>query len=81
MLQKFGPPETWLIPAAEIEAIMTTQTCAHDLGPIDACRECLIPALVRRQMAILAERLGCAPEEAAAVGERLVPRHTEGRRS
>lgn len=70
-LRDFGPPEQWLIPTEDIKQIILTVPCSHGHPRIDACRECFVPALMERQLAILAERLGCTLEDATAVGEQL----------
>jgi hypothetical protein len=71
-LRRFGPPETWMISAEEIEAVMLAGPCRHfEPRLMDCQRGCLPAALTERQMARLAERLGCSVEDAAAVGESL----------
>lgn len=72
--EQFGPPETWVIPGADIERIMTEGVCRHLLPSIEDCEECFVSAIAERQFAIFAERLGCTPEDAAAVGKKLAHR-------
>ena len=69
--ERFGDPQTWVIPADDIERIMTHGVCIHTLSSIEECEDCFTDALFARQMTILAERLGCTPEDATAVGEKM----------
>ncbi len=75
-----GPPEAWVIPAEDIERIMVNGRCRHLLPTIEDCQECFVNALLERQIAIVAEKIGCSPEDAAAVGESLARKHREERR-
>lgn len=77
LLRKFGPVDSWLIPAKDIETIIMTQTCRHGRSRIDACRDCFTGAMLRRQTTILAERLGCSPEDAAVVSRTLCDQFLE----
>lgn len=83
LLKRVGPPEGWMLSEDDILHVMLSGPCEHLIVPMDACRECFVAALVRRQMTVLAERLGCAPDVAADVAESLVrkeqARRAEGR--
>ncbi len=72
LLKRVGPPEEWMISEDDILHVMLSGPCEHLIVPLDRCRECFVAALVRRQMAVLAERLGCTPDVAADVAESLV---------
>lgn len=76
-VREFGPIDDWLITAEDIERIMLTATCSHGILPVDRCMTCFVGALVARQLAILAERAGCSPDDAAALGAELVRREQE----
>lgn len=78
-LRDLGPVDEWLIPAADIEVVMLTGRCHHGKPMIDACRTCFVDALFRRQMEILAERLGCSAEDAKDVAHALIRKHQEHR--
>jgi hypothetical protein len=68
-IRDFGaPPEDLVIPADDIEHILTTGHCVHLLPSLKDCQPCLVGALFERQIALLAERVGCTPEDAAAIG-------------
>lgn len=75
LLALVGPPEQWMIPVEDIERIMVNGRCRHLLPTIEDCQPCFVDALTERQFAIMAERLGCTPEDAAAVGESLARKH------
>lgn len=75
--RRFGPPEAWVLSVDEIEKVITTATCRHLLPRIDDCRECFPAALLRRQMTLLAERVGCSPEDALAVSKTLCDQYLE----
>lgn len=79
MLRQFGPPDDWMLSVEDIERIMLTGPCRHLLARVGDCSTCLPSALTARQLSILAERLGCTPEDAAEVGDTLVRQHLEDR--
>jgi hypothetical protein len=72
LLTRLGPPEGWMLSEDDILHVMLSGPCEHLIVPLDRCRECFVAALVRRQMAVLAQRLGCPPDVADDVAESLV---------
>lgn len=76
-LRRLGPPDSWVMPAEEIERVMVTATCRHGILPVHACTDCLTGALLRRQVTLLAERIGCTPEVAQQVSDSLCDEYLE----
>lgn len=75
LLKRVGPPEQWMLSEDDILHVMLSGPCEHLIVPLDRCRECFVAALTRRQMAALAQRLGCSAEDADEVADRLVREH------
>jgi hypothetical protein len=71
LLRRLGPTESWVLPADEIEQVARTATCRHGKLPVTACNDCFVSALLRRQVTLLAERLGCKPDVAQDVSDNL----------
>jgi len=76
-MRRFGPVDSWLLPASDIEHIIRTGACRHGLPDIARCRDCFTAAMLRRQVTLLAERLGCSPEDADAVSKTLCDQYLE----
>lgn len=71
LLRRLGPPETWVLPVDEIVRVSENATCRHGVLPVMACTPCFTSALLRRQVTLLAERLGCTPKDAQDVSDSL----------
>lgn len=63
--------EGWLS-VDEIEDVITNGTCRHGLADINECSTCMTAELTRRQLAHLARKLGCTPEDAQSVADSLM---------
>jgi hypothetical protein len=70
-----GPPENWVLPADQIEVVMLSGPCAHGLETTEACRTCLPRELFRRQIEMLALKIGCSTVDARSLADDAVDEH------
>lgn len=77
LLKRLGPPKTWLISVEDIEREITAGPCRHLIPQVGDCKECCVEMLLRRQMASLAQRLGCSADDAESVSDSLVSQFLE----
>jgi hypothetical protein len=76
LLRLLRSDEGW-ISAADIEDVIVNDVCWHGCPRVDQCQECFTSLLLRRQLAHLAEKIGCAPDTARAIAKSLADEYLE----